>query len=303
MLPKISIIIVTKNEEKDIPNLLESVERANYPKDRMEVIVVDDSTDKTPEIVKKMMPDCKFFVGENKGNGAAKNLGSAKATGEILLYLDADMVIDPDYILETAKCYEDKKVGGAFHVELFPHEKPNFLQKMLYLRKFIGWTNKPVCIRSVRREVYQNLGGFDTDFRYFDDWELGMRVLEAGHKIETAAGKVWHHEIDSWRRLRGQCRWMARSINFKRHKMNMVKKIGYSLLCASFPFSLALLFLGSPLNIAGAVGAAAFILLEGQRAVKIFQHSKDTDAFLMPVFDFILESFVAIGFAERIFKR
>ena len=105
LLPKISIVIVTKNEEKDVPNLLDSVNNLKYPKNRMEVIVVDDSTDRTPEIIKKMLPNCKFIDGPRKGNTVAKNIGSKHATGEIILHLDADMVIDPEYVDETAKCY------------------------------------------------------------------------------------------------------------------------------------------------------------------------------------------------------
>ena len=300
LLPKISIVIVTKNEEKDVPNLLDSVNNLKYPKNRMEVIVVDDSTDRTPEIIKKMLPNCLFIKGPGKGNTVAKNIGSKHATGEIILHLDADMVIDSDYVDETAKCYEDKNVGGTFHVEKFPHKNPNFIQKMLYLRKFIGWTNKVICIRSIRRDVFEKVGDFDPKFTYFDDWELGTRVLAAGYKIVTSKGIVWHYEIDSWARLSQQCRWMARSINFDKYKMSMLKKFGYSTICATLPISVLIFLFGGILSVAGLAGIFAFAFIELYRAFRIYYHSKDLEAFLMPFFDYAMETFMFIGLLQRL---
>ena len=302
-LPFVSVVIVTKNEEKDIANLLDSVNKVEYPKNRMEVIVVDDSTDRTPEIIRKMMPHCKFIDGPRKGNTTAKNIGSKHAKGEIILHLDADMVIDPQYINETAKCYEDKKVGGTFHVELFPHKNPNFIQKMLYLRKFIGWNKKTICIRSIRKDVFEKVGEFNPKFTYFDDWELGTRVLNAGYKIVTTKGKVWHYEIETFSRLRQQCRWMSRSINFDDYALPMMKKLGYSTLCAAFPISLLLILLDMPLKIFGIIGVSVFIALELYRAMKIFYYSKDLESFLIPVFDYIAETFIFLGLIERLLKK
>jgi len=302
-LPFVSVVIVTKNEEKDISNLLDSVNKVDYPKSRMEVIVVDDSSDNTPKIIKKLMPHCKFIDGPRKGNTIAKNIGSKHARGEIILHLDADMVIDSKYIHETVKCYDDKNVGGTFHIELFPHKNPNFIQKMLYLRKFIGWTNPTICIRSIRRYVFEKVGEFNPKFTYFDDWELGTRVLNAGYKVVTTKGKVWHYEIDSWNRLRQQCRWMARSISFDAYRLAMFKKLGYNIICAGFPVFLYFSFLDMPLKLFGIAGALLFIAVELYRSFKIFHYSKDIESFLTPAFDYVMETFVFIGLLERLFKK
>ena len=104
-LPDISIIITTKNEEKNIKNCLMSIEQnKNIQK---EVIVVDNySTDKTIEIAKQF--DCKIY---QKGDERSKqrNFGIQQSNSNIILFLDCDMIIGPELLLKYAIFLNEKK--------------------------------------------------------------------------------------------------------------------------------------------------------------------------------------------------
>ena len=87
--PKISVVIPTLNEEKNIQNCLESIFRQKYPKDKLEVIVVDNnSTDKTIGIAKKF--PVKILKSGKRHGEVSKMIGFKAATGEYCMYLDAD---------------------------------------------------------------------------------------------------------------------------------------------------------------------------------------------------------------------
>lgn len=102
-LPLISVIITTKNEEKNIKNCLNSIKDQSYPFENIEIIVVDNnSTDKTKEKVEEFkrgftLLNTKLF---NQGpeRSAQRNYGVEKSSGEYFLYLDADMTLHKDVI-------------------------------------------------------------------------------------------------------------------------------------------------------------------------------------------------------------
>lgn len=112
--PKISVCIPARNEEAVIGNLLKSICKQDY--ERVEILVLDDqSTDKTPEIIQSFASDYPALIkpmnGESKPENwlgkpwACQQLGDA-ATGKILLFLDADTYLEPDMLKKTAISFE-----------------------------------------------------------------------------------------------------------------------------------------------------------------------------------------------------
>ena len=97
-VPMISVIVPVKNGSTHIRDLLDSLERLDYPKDRLEVLVVDgNSTDSTKEVVSEY--PVKLLTEERPGINAARNTGLKHSTGEIVAFTDADCV----NICETAR--------------------------------------------------------------------------------------------------------------------------------------------------------------------------------------------------------
>jgi len=298
---KVSIVIPAYNEEDCIERCIKAVLSQKH-KD-LEVILVDDgSTDRTVEIARQY--PIKIVKGNHKGNSAAKNFGWKKAKGDVVIFIDADMVIHPNYVSKTLKCYEDKKIGGTTHAELLFNKKPSFIARILYLRKKIGEFYDPICIKTCRRKFIKSIGGFNLDLGYFDDWELGTRIKKRGYKIVWTKGKVWHEEIENLKGLMKQNRWLGRSIGFKQYRRKMTKKLLYNLLNVGVPFYILFLFLGFPFWILGSIGLLIFLCVELNRLLKILFKTKDPESLFIPIFDWLFMNFVFIGILDRhIFGR
>lgn len=112
--PLISIIIPTLNEERNIGKCLNSIFNQNYPKNSLEVIVVDDkSIDKTIEIVKQF--PVKILISGKRHGEISKMMGFKAAKGEFAIYLDADVeLIGKDWFQKMLKpLQEDKEIIGS----------------------------------------------------------------------------------------------------------------------------------------------------------------------------------------------
>jgi glycosyltransferase involved in cell wall biosynthesis len=114
---KVSIIIPTYNEEEYLPNLLTSIQRQGY--DDLEVIIADaHSMDKTIEIAESF--GCKIVPGGLPAVG--RNNGAKAASGELLLFLDADSVLTNNYISSAVEEFELHNLGIAI-TQIVPLEK------------------------------------------------------------------------------------------------------------------------------------------------------------------------------------
>lgn len=114
--PFISIVIPTYNEEKIIASKLENTLSIDYPKDRIEIIVIDSSTDKTPEIVAEYTmhyPYIKLIKTERKGPAAAFNKAFSIARGEIAIRTDCDSLLKSDSISEIVANFADERIGAV----------------------------------------------------------------------------------------------------------------------------------------------------------------------------------------------
>ena len=111
--PNVSIVIPAYNEEKNVVECFESIFNSNYPRNKIEVILVDDgSTDNTLEILKKYK-NIKVFQQNHLGKVDALNLGVLNSSHDFILTVDADTTLDRDCIRELLKPFADKKVGAT----------------------------------------------------------------------------------------------------------------------------------------------------------------------------------------------
>ncbi len=111
-LPTISIVVPTYNEEKDIRAALDALIQLDYP--AKEIIVVDDSTDRTPDIVREYLPHNVKLLHQTvpEGRSGARNLGILSANGEIIVVLNADVILPRDFLRRIVPHY----LAGADYV-------------------------------------------------------------------------------------------------------------------------------------------------------------------------------------------
>jgi len=115
--PAISIIIPAFNEESCILDTIENKLSADYPQDKIQIIVVsDESTDKTDEIVEQLIAKNTHNIQlikqiPRQGKTAGVNKAVKVATGEILIFSDANSIYQPDALTKLVQTFEDPSVG------------------------------------------------------------------------------------------------------------------------------------------------------------------------------------------------
>jgi cellulose synthase/poly-beta-1,6-N-acetylglucosamine synthase-like glycosyltransferase len=123
--PTVSIVIPTMNEEGIIEKRLQNLLEMDYPRDKLEVIIIDNSTDRTPEIIQKYAqehPFIKIFKQEKKGFNNALNQGYSTSEGEIVVKSDCTAFPRSDALKEIVANFADESVGAACGVHLFQGE-------------------------------------------------------------------------------------------------------------------------------------------------------------------------------------
>jgi glycosyltransferase involved in cell wall biosynthesis len=195
----ISIIIATKNEERNIKACLESVLAQTYPKENIEIIVVDNnSTDRTKEIVNEFGQrfsslNLKIF---NRGpeRSAQKNFGVRESKGDYFLYLDADMRLSKNVISECMeKVSQDKEIIALYIPEKISGK--GFWGKVRnFERSFYDGTVID-AVRFIQKEKFWEAGGFDERLYAGEDWDLDKRLKKLG-KFDIIENPLYHNEED-----------------------------------------------------------------------------------------------------------
>jgi len=220
-LPKVSILVPAYNEEKTIASTLKSLLNLDYPKDKLEIIAINDgSTDKTLEIMKKFRKyGIKIIDKPNGGKASALNAGLKKAKGEIIVCMDADSIVKRDALKKTIGYFNDPKVG-AVASSLKVYKPKTFWQRMqaveyfynIFLRKVLALMDSVFVVPGpfglYRREALERVGGWD-EKNITEDMELTFRLQKAGYKIETCLNSIVYTKTpETFKRLiRQRVRW------------------------------------------------------------------------------------------------
>lgn len=219
--PSVSIVIPTHNRKEMLIRLINSIMASNYPKDKKEIIVVDDaSSDGTFKEIKGKFREVKVIRNEkNLFAAGSRNIGMRSAKGDYIFLVDDDNVIDKECISELVKTFNDgqsRRIGVAAPFSYYL-EKPNYIwlagMKTTKLTMFTSST-APVGIGQrdcgqfnelvdslfapnafmIRRELIEKVGLFDERFPiYYDDKDYGERTRKVGYRIiYNPKAKVWH---------------------------------------------------------------------------------------------------------------
>lgn len=223
-MPFCSVIVLNYQGEKMIQATLESLSNLSYPKDRFEVIVVDNnSRDKSREVIENYKHSLTtHYLDKNLGFAGGNNEGIKRAKGEYMILLNNDCVVDTDWLTELVKVAEkDEKVfavGSKVYLQ-----QTNKIQNAGILMfedgygrdvgavvqnhiqdyaKDIGQYNREketyaVCAVAAlyRKNILDQIGLLDdTFFMYYEDVELSERARMHGYKIVYAPKAVVHHD-------------------------------------------------------------------------------------------------------------
>jgi len=228
----VSIVIPAYNEEKEIASCLLSLKKQTYK--NFEILLVDDgSTDKTTEIVKKFK-DVQLLLGAHKGPGVSRNLGAQQARGEILVFVDADMTFEKNYLKNLiAPLLQDKKILGTTHDQEIATNIQNIWASLWgKLRVNQKQNTSGAIFRAIRKNKFLDLGGFDPRYGYADDQTL---LIKYNLRPITAENTLcYHNNPETLKEVYKQSRWIGASY---RSSLFFLFPFNYLL-----PFLLTLLF-------------------------------------------------------------
>lgn len=225
---KISIVIPTLNEEKYIGNLLYDISAQTMP---AEVIVVDGkSKDNTVKLVKQYPKVKRYSIPANVAR--QRNVGGLKATGDFILFMDADVRLPRDFLERTVVQMENKNLDICCPLYLPYKSKPLILLIYIYfnvlffLFQHISPSGAGSCI-ACRKQVFLSNTGFDEGLK-FDDIEMIRRY---GRKFRF--GIVLNRIYLSDRRFRKEgiltlmLKYMALSGLFVLGQFKLANRISY----------------------------------------------------------------------------
>jgi O-antigen biosynthesis protein len=213
--PRASVVVCAYNAADTLEDCLSSLDRITYPD--FEVILVNDgSCDATAEIGRRYARVRVVDV-PNAGLSAARNVGLAEATGEIVAYTDADTRVDPDWLTFLVQPFLTSDVVGSGGPNVVPADDAPIAQCVarapggpthVLLDDRIA-EHVPGCNMAFRRDALLAIGGFNPIYlRAGDDVDVCWRLQARGWRIGfSAAALVWHHHRTSvkayWRQQVG----------------------------------------------------------------------------------------------------
>jgi GT2 family glycosyltransferase/DNA-binding beta-propeller fold protein YncE len=213
--PRVSVVVCAYNAADTLEDNLSSLERLTYP-DYEVILVNDGSRDATGEIARRH-PGVRIIDIPNGGLSAARNVGLAEATGEIVAYTDADTRVDPDWLTYLVQPFLTSDVVGSGGPNVVPADDPPIAQCIarapggpthVLLDDRIA-EHVPGCNMAFRRDALLAIGGFNPIYlRAGDDVDVCWRLQSRGWKIGFASSAlVWHHHRSSikayWRQQLG----------------------------------------------------------------------------------------------------
>lgn len=190
-IPLVSIIIPVKDAENTLPYCLEAIKKSSYK--NYELIVVDDnSNDNSVEIAKKFGSKI-FYTGKNNGANYARNLGGNNASGDLLIFIDSDIVVQKDTINKIIELLQYENIDAVVGVYTAKHRNESIVSQYKNLWIRYSYLKSPPeidwlfgSVSGIKKDVFKQVGGFDVNLlshKGNDDIELGKRFAQKKFNI------------------------------------------------------------------------------------------------------------------------
>jgi GT2 family glycosyltransferase len=207
--PGTSVIVPVFNGERFIARCIESLLASTEPRDEMEVICVDNnSTDATPEILRKFQPSIQVIRETKRGPAAARNAGLRVASRQFSAFTDADCVVDSSWlsnIIGPLRARTAGAVGGRIMARPEAGTVERFGELVHDHAKAIEFERPPYVITmnlAARTEMLHSIGMFDERWIRMEDVDIAYRMVAAGERIAYQPDAVvYHHNRDTLIRL------------------------------------------------------------------------------------------------------
>lgn len=230
-LPSVTIMIPARNEGLVIGETLRAMANLDYPKEKLEVLLLDDgSTDDTLEKAREVARRFPFIKaieveGGGKGKGYVLNYGLKFARGDVIAVYDADNRPEPDALKRLVSMLSDETPAVTGRVKTINWRR-NILTRFICMEyiyfQLAGQAGKSRLHRTavlpgtnfaIRREILEEVGGWD-ERALAEDLELSFRIIAMGKRIAyNPLAVTWEQEPERWRVwFRQRVRWAAGNV-------------------------------------------------------------------------------------------
>jgi len=174
----ISVIVPAHNEEAYLGATLDALNRQDYGNFEI-VVVANGCTDHTADVAREK--SCRLVTLEEKGLGVSRNLGGRLAVGDLLVFLDADTILEPDALRIIAQQFTERHAGGTLKGQ---PDTPRFAYRLIYgLKNFMhryvvhnGSSGVIICWK----KHFDSVGGFNECLELRENSELIRRLKRFG---------------------------------------------------------------------------------------------------------------------------
>jgi glycosyltransferase involved in cell wall biosynthesis len=234
-VPSVSIIIPAYNEERHIEKCLESLLAQDYQD--IEILIIDNgSKDNTPKIVERYVERFRdkvrlLSMWRNLGPGGGRNLGASNASGEILVFVDADMVFPPDYISKLVKPIQHGKAQLTSHsIEYVANIDNPWVKVQGQTIRSIEKGDSRV-LRAIEKRLFTQQGGFNPSLHYHDDRTFFYKTGLKATVIEEAY--CYHNNPDTAKEIFRRNYLIGRTLLAVMHREHGAKGLLYATATAS----------------------------------------------------------------------
>jgi glycosyltransferase involved in cell wall biosynthesis len=188
---KYSIIVPTYNEERYILKCLQSITDQRYDRNQFEIILADaESTDNTQSVARIVCD--KMVSTKQRGIAVGRNLGATQAAGEYLVFVDADTVLEQDFLNQLDYSFRDQSAVAVSGIAIPSDGK--FFQRFVYTGTYIlvrvfnivGLPLFPGICVAYRKREFAEYHGFREDFGIVEDLDLSRRIMKLGKCLVNA---------------------------------------------------------------------------------------------------------------------
>ena len=233
----LSVLVPAYNEEACLGRCLDALTAARYPGER-EVIVVDDgSTDATYEqALAHATDEVTVLRKSNGGKDSALNHALERATGDAIVTVDADSVVEPDALARIVSDLEESPEVGAVGGTVKLLHTDSLVEKLQALEYAVGINTfrrafavlgnvnvVPGCLGCFRREAIEEVGGYDDD-TLTEDFDITIKLLRAGWLVRASEALSYTEAPATWRGLyRQRIRWSRGNIETLRKHSTVLR--------------------------------------------------------------------------------
>ena len=184
-----SFVIPSRNEEANIEKCLRGIMAVDYPEDMYEIIVADGhSQDKTAELAEKL--GVRVIMNDKIIQSAGRNLGARNSKGELIAFVDADIILGPEWLRKAIVHFSDPTVAAVGNLPGIPDDS-NWIEKVWFLYANSRYSdNRAVSVNWLAsgniifaKDVFNDIGGFDESIKYTEDVAIGLKAKEKGYSL------------------------------------------------------------------------------------------------------------------------